>query len=672
MRSTCLTLISALASALVATTSLLQPNVLREPIWSLVRPSNTGIPGEEIRFVRFDANGTLWVGARWPFWQEGGVGIYDRNVRVWTVYANFETPIPSEYVNDIAFGPGGVVWIATDDGLVRKEGRSWIVYDASNSPLLHNVIRDIALDSQGHVWINNSNVQNQTAAIFEFDGTNWQSFSVPGDIPWQDPWRSLSTVYVDSNDHVWVGNMTLSGVAEYDGSIWTIHGQSVAQFDFITSDLAGYIWLIEGGLGYNFYRFNGTNFVQYNSGNTPFQNTTVTTMGIDDTGALFVGNWVGQVIRTTNSGTSWSLFATVSSIVMDIAPDPESGEVWVGSLGALHHLSSTGASLEILNTYNSGMPWYWVDNMYADRDGNFWVATGEAGASRFDGLRWRNWGAHNAGSEPWPFLAEQAFGLYMDLAGDMWIGSNGVGRWDPETETLEIWDWRNTPIFGVTIFRYFAQDMNGTLFAVEDYGSTFRFDYGTETWSQEPVQPYAPLGLPGVDTDSQGNVWIAGWFALHKWDGSSWQTVGEDWGLFDLGGVNALAVGPDDTIWLGINEGLLHVEGDVLTLYDTTNSPLPAPEVQSIAFREDGLMALSAHEFNSTPPFPNGVAVIHGDIDSAANWTIYRYEDGVLPHYQLGKVAFDPWGRLWVSALSEAAAVYSPLPIIRRAPPAAK
>jgi len=657
-----------LALTLVATATWLGAQTLSDPVWDLVRPSNTGIPGEEIRFVRFDPDGAPWIGARWYFWQEGGIGILDRDTQVWTTYADFETPIPSEYVNDIEFGPGGVVWIATDRGLVRKEGAAWTVYDSSNSPLLHDVIRNIALDSQGDVWINNSNVLNMTAALFEFDGTNWRSFSVPGEIPWNDPWRSLSTVHVDPDDHVWVGNMTLPGVAEYDGLSWQMHGETIDVFDFITSDLAGNIWLIAGNLGYSFYRFDGSNFTEYGSFNTPFVNTTITTMGLDDTGALFVGNWVGQVIVTRNNGATWNPFSIVSSIVMDIAPDPFSNEVWVASQGAVHRLDSSGASLEILNTFNTGMPWWWVDNMYADRDGNFWVATDEAGASRFDGLRWRNWGAHNAGSEPWPFLAEQVFGLYMDESGDMWIGSNGVGRWDPETETFDLWDWRNTPIFGVTLFRYFAQDMNGTLFAMEEYGSTYRFDPVNETWSQEPVQPYAPLGLPGVDTDSQGNVWIAGWFALHMWNGSTWQTVGDDWGLFDLGGVNALAIGPDDTIWLGTNEGLLHYDGVNLILYDTSNSPLPAKEVQNIAFRDDGLMALSAHEFGSITPFPNGVAVIRGDIDNAVNWQVFRYEDGVLPHYQLGKVAFDPWGRLWVSALSEAAAVYSPLPVHRREP----
>lgn len=36
--------------------------------WKLVRPSNTGIPGEEIMQLEWAPNGKLWVAARWPFW----------------------------------------------------------------------------------------------------------------------------------------------------------------------------------------------------------------------------------------------------------------------------------------------------------------------------------------------------------------------------------------------------------------------------------------------------------------------------------------------------------------------------------------------------------------------------------------------------------------------------
>ena len=47
------------------------------PEWSLLRPSNSGLGGEEVRGLRFAPDGKLWVASRWIFWEEGGFGILD-------------------------------------------------------------------------------------------------------------------------------------------------------------------------------------------------------------------------------------------------------------------------------------------------------------------------------------------------------------------------------------------------------------------------------------------------------------------------------------------------------------------------------------------------------------------------------------------------------------------
>jgi len=58
--------VAALAALAVGSASAIDVS------WQIIKPSNTGIPGEEVRVVRFAPDGKLWVGARWPFWREGG------------------------------------------------------------------------------------------------------------------------------------------------------------------------------------------------------------------------------------------------------------------------------------------------------------------------------------------------------------------------------------------------------------------------------------------------------------------------------------------------------------------------------------------------------------------------------------------------------------------------
>ncbi len=346
-------LLSATAGLLSLSLTTLAPAV-GEPTWDVIKPSNTGIPGEAVRFSKFDPQGKLWVSARWPFWGEGGVGIYNFDTQLWTTHSNLDTPVPGEYILDIEFAANNVVWIATDQGLVKKDGDTWTIYNTDNAPLLHNVIRNIDIDSTGHIWINNSRTGDNVAALFEFDGVSeWQQYTVGQELPWDPPWNSLGGLLVDANDHVWVGNNTLNGVAEYDGNTWVLHGANTTRYQSIIEDGDNNLWLLPGISGGNtFYKFNGNTFTPFNSNNTPFVNTTLSSLAFDEEdGSLYVANWAGQVIKTTNAGASWSLFTTQNVQVYSIVPQPGNDHVYVTTPFAARHLDGKGICQEAFRNY---------------------------------------------------------------------------------------------------------------------------------------------------------------------------------------------------------------------------------------------------------------------------------------------------------------------------------
>jgi ligand-binding sensor domain-containing protein len=622
--------------------------------WRLVKPSNTGIPGEEVRIVRFAPDGNLWVGARWPFWQEGGFGIYDFAADAWTTQANWETPLPSEYVNDLEFEADGTAWIATDRGLVKLDGQTWSVWDPSNSPLQRYEVGSLSLAPNGHVWVNNSHFSAGLDAIYDFDGvSSWERFAVPAQLPWPSPWTDLSDVLAASDGTVWVANDTLNGLAEYDGSGWTLHGAGVGRFTELKEDLDGNIWMRAGvGGGNTFWKFDRTSFTAFPAV------TTTTSIGIGNDGAVYLGDWFGNIRKTVNGGQTWTTYLSGLNRVTEITPDPASTDMWIGTAGAVGHFTGAGGWVRDYNSHNTGFPYYWVDAMCTDRDGLFWVATGEMGLSRFDGVRWRNWGEHNAGSEPWPFAGNEPMGgVYQDTSGMHWFGGNGIARWDSVADEFTgFWNWQNNPGIGVTLFLYFAEDASGRLFAATKYGSIYHFDEAAQLWVKEPVQPYAVLGLPGMAADSLGNVWIAGWFDIHRWDGVEWSTVAlpNPNYFFDLGGISDLAIASDDVMWLGTGGGLVRWDGVDFTLFDQGTTPIPDDYVTGVDVRADGLIGLAAASGGSS----SGAAVIDGDPSDPAAWTVFPYGPSILPHWQLGTVAFDAAGDLWVSALSEAVAVY--------------
>ena len=44
------------------------------PQFNIIKPSTTGVPGEEVRVMKFDLNGNLWIAGRFYFWGEAARG----------------------------------------------------------------------------------------------------------------------------------------------------------------------------------------------------------------------------------------------------------------------------------------------------------------------------------------------------------------------------------------------------------------------------------------------------------------------------------------------------------------------------------------------------------------------------------------------------------------------
>ncbi|MGE3181933.1 MAG: hypothetical protein AB7N71_09900 [Phycisphaerae bacterium] len=632
--------------------------------WRLMKPTNTGVPGEAVLGARFAPNGDLWVSARWPFFQEGGVGIYDFAADIWTTYANWDSPVPSQYINDVEWAEDGSIWMASGavtgpGGLIHKVGDTWTVYNAANSPLVHNIVSTIDLDADGHVWMIAFGTQEADSALYEFDGTNWREFAVP-EIPFPAPWDGLNSLVVAQDGHVFVTNSVVNGLAEFDGETWTLHGGDLRRFRYMSEDANGNLWMASGDSGgSNFYMFDRTTgtFTQHNAFSTPMSSTTPTATFVDREGRVYLANWFGEVIRTSDNGETWSLFTNQGVRVTSITQQ-DNGDFWVTTPGAVRHLDANGTWLEAFNTYNTGLPDNWIEKMYRAPSGNMMFAAIGAGFSEFDGQRWFHLGT-NQPNEPWPVLADGIESVLVDRAGGIWMGTNGVANY--ADGFLDIFDWQNTPAMGVFSGTAIGQDIHGDIWVGTEFSGGFlHFDHTSWEWVGVLTEIGADRHVREMANDSAGNMWVAAEGALHRWDGTTWTT----WDsvqypiIFDQHGIQSMAIAPDDTIWLGMGDGLLKFEnGQFSNLYTEDNSPLPAKNVRGIAIRADGVIGLAVHPSQSVTPYPHGLVVIDGPIEDSASWTIHTYQNSPMRHYQLGDVEFDGDGNLWLSTISEGIAV---------------
>jgi ligand-binding sensor domain-containing protein len=647
----------------------------------VVKPVSTGIPGEELRVMKFDPQGNLWVAGRAPFWFDSGAarlpaaqvphealpgGGFDTGA--WDVWSSVHYPIPSAFISGIEFGANGVVWIASGaidqgGGLTRFQpdaadpASTFFTYDSSNSPLLLDNIYSLDMDATGRLWMVNGHVNNRPA-VFSLDPATgeWQQFDMGEELPWPSGFKLVGSVHAGLSGHIYVTHGSLGGLAEYDGTTWTLNPG--AQFDSILEDMAGNVWLTTGGNG--LFKWNGSTLQHW-----PTLGGTVTITGLDmdpDTGLVYVGTWYGPIYRMIN-GTTPQLFVDADALPYHIEIRPE-GDVWIGNYGGngvsgtARHYTAGGALLERINTWNCGLPDYFVDDILADTTGNLWFATGEAGITRMQGsdgapdssTHWRNWGDHNDAAEPYPWAGNEPMECMFDAGdGTIWMGGNGVGRWVVATgQFIGFWNWQNSSL-GVDEVNDIDRDANGDIWIGTGGSGAFRYDPVADDWVQHAFSDpysYSQERIFTIARDHDGVLWFGAEYGLHTFDGTTWTALHLHGGLpFDAFGVRDIEVGPDGDVWVCTQAGLARRNGASWDFHTPANSGLLGEWVRSVTIRDDGLVGVASFNF-----FPNvgGVNTFDG-----TKWVGYTTANSPLTHFQCEAVQFDADGDLWASAMSE-------------------
>lgn len=646
--------------------------------WNIVKPSTTGVPGEEVCLMAFDPAGNLWVGARAPFWSECGLAMLPASelphsplpgggfdTGLWTVWSNVQHPIPSPYLSDIEFAADGVIWLASDGGLTRFDRNAptpeqmWVTYTPANSPLILDPVRSLDLDSHGNLWLTNVSVTSSNGALFKFDPASgtWTQYMVGQELPRYPPWYDVNEVLVGADDRVWLTHSTLGGLAEYNGTNWVLHSNPY-QMDGMLEDLAGNIWIRTASSG--LWKWTGTSFQNFDLGSQG----TVTALGMDPvTGLVYAGAWYGYIYKLVN-GDLPTFWVNADNIPATIYPRPE-GDVWIsnyggnGTLGTVRHYTSDGVLLERFNTFNSGLPDYFMNRIQSDSSGNMWFACGEGGLSRMLGsdgdkpTRWRNWGDHNDSSEPYPFTGNEPMDAMLeDSAGNIWMAGNGVARWDPETDEFTgFWNWTNSNL-GVISCSGLAQTADGTIWLGTEYVGAWHYDPQVDDWVLHTWAPpvWTANDVQDITTDSTGTLWVLTYVQLHRRNGdATWSTWDSTNSPLTLGGLFDLE--PDEScgVWIGVEGKLRHFDGVTWTVITRAQAGWPGTNVTGVAVRQsDGTVAVTTQQPN-TWPYTGGISVRASD----GSWAHYTTANSPLTHWQVSAPHFDFQGHLWASAMSE-------------------
>lgn len=277
--------------------------------------AGNGLPEGDITAV-VEHDGIIWAGS-WG----GGLGVL-RDGR-WEHYTSANSPLPGDWVSDLAADPNGI-WVALyGAGLARLEHGNWTWYTQANSDLPSGWVTCLLTDNQGGLWVG-----TERAGVAHLGANGrWKRYA----LPLSDLSRDEVTALALSEGDLWVGThhgiVILNPISER----WRLFTPQQAlpsqQITALAARPAGGMW-IGTKQGLALWDGNALSAFTVREG---LAHDYVSDLAIDSTGRL----WVGSYVRGLAVQGSWSLSATARPPVVLVhgwrGPDSdklEDSEFW--------------------------------------------------------------------------------------------------------------------------------------------------------------------------------------------------------------------------------------------------------------------------------------------------------------------------------------------------------
>jgi signal transduction histidine kinase/ligand-binding sensor domain-containing protein len=554
-----------------------------------------GLPGNQVRSIVQDGNGTLWLGT------SGGLARFNgQGFRTFTAADG----LANHSVRKIAPSSKASLFLTTDAGVSEFDGKRFRNFGPKDGLVL-DTYEGLSVAPNGVAWF-----VSQYHGLFRFDGIGFKNFRPPigaknfQGIDWQD-------CYATTNGTIWI----------------------VANGDFIRFDGTNFVSLAQGagldiGIGFSLKQLsdgsicfgtgNGSGslagFWRYypglsESGRSAFWRLSaadglpgkvIKSVELAPKGVVWLGSEAGfarydgkTIINFPHPG-----FGTTEINVVYRSQD---GALWIGADDGLTRYDENENSLQSF-TPADGVVTGAIQTSVAARDGSLWFGgSGErssnaGGVSRFDGSRFQNFKTQDGLSDNSVSTIKQA------PDGAIWCGTR---------RGLSIWDgtrWTNAPVVAPTSEDVWALDFSqdGRLcYATHTKTLTNHFSNHLVLFDPRPERAL-PRNMIDMQADNaahsvlwapDGSIWIGYWFGgglgRYQDDGHDhWQRTAlftQNDGLSPKAAFSLL-LEPSGALWVG-GAGLNRFEGK--RFLDFSGSAQAGRETTWSIFRDaDGLLWL--------------------------------------------------------------------------------
>jgi ligand-binding sensor domain-containing protein len=464
-----------------------------------------------------DASGSLFEPFELPGARGAGSIIEDRHHAIWAAASSrlfrldlgagaqrFETvDAPFQWsgdtnptVNALAEGADGSLWVGTSVELLRRlpDGR-WVSYTSPRSEDLRHptsTVEVLVFDSRGILWVGGPRMvafTPEAASDLTAERPSVLARSVPG------------------------GTARVGTLGPGTAIVWSPPaGRPPGGWVGLTAGRNGTIWA-SNNLGLVAYG-GDTPILLGRSRGLPVD--PVTCAIEDDEGGLWVGTHNRGLVRVDTAGFT-SLGpedGLLTENISSVTPDGHGGvylSAYPPGVGLHHVVDGKVDSIRWrVPPFVTYLGWASVQDTIRDHEGDWWVPTGDAllryrGAARFADLARLEPIAHYGKKEG--MGGNEAFRVFEDSRGDLWLGVFGVGivRWERSTGQFRQYSVKpgvpEWPAFA------FAEDHSGAVWAGMWEGGLVRFR--GDRCDRFPPGGGIPAGtVRSLLVDHAGRLWV--------------------------------------------------------------------------------------------------------------------------------------------------------------------
>ena len=449
----------------------------------------------------------------------------------------------------------------------------------------------------------------------------------------------VRAVALDMQNNILVG--TLGGLSKFDGINWITYntgnsGISANCIDEVSVDAKGTYWIVTTAFGDSTnicQSFDGTTWTIFNTSNSGLPSNRLGSIVIDKSGNKWFTTWGGGIAKF--DGKNWTVFNTSNSglpdnYILSMLIDGL-GNIWVGTYNGLAKFD--GTHWKVYTSTNSGLPGNYVFSMAEDGLGNIWMGT-DNGLAKFDGTNWTVYNTSNSG------LTENYLNsINTDVAGNKWIVtlSGVLVKFDGTNWT--VYNKSNSGIHNNQVSSLMI-DRSGNKWIGTSTGLVKFDDVNWDNYTITNVKALPANYIYSITIDKLGNKWIAtDQGGLAKFDGLSWTDYNTSNSGLPDNTIRSIAIDSSGNRWIGTSSmGLVKFDGTSWKVYNTSNSGLPENSIMSIAIDSLG---------NKWIGTQGGLVKFDG-----INWTVYNISNSGLPQNQVKLITIDKNGNKWIGTNS--------------------